>query len=167
TAAARAAKAGSERERDFLASVEGLYGAGDKHSRDLALLAEMEAMAKRYPGDDEVQLFLALALLGADEGKRDLPRFLRAAEIAKAVYRRNPKHPGAAHYWIHGMDDPQHAAGALEAAHALSKIAPDAGHSQHMTSHIFIALGRWQDVVDANIAALAVGNGELSAKAQP
>jgi len=167
TAEARAAKAGSARERDFLASVEGLYGEGEKKARDLQLLAAMEAMAKRYPQDDEVQLFLALALLGADEGKRDLPRFLRAAEISKAVYRRNPKHPGAAHYWIHGMDDPQHAAGALEAAHALSKIAPDAGHSQHMTSHIFIALGRWQDVVDANIAALAVGNRELSAKSQP
>src|SRR5207342_2861544 len=44
---------------------------------------------------------------------------------------------------------------------------PDAGHSQHMTSHIFIALGRWQDVVDANIAALKVGNDELSSKSQP
>jgi tetratricopeptide (TPR) repeat protein len=167
TPEARAAKAGSAREREFLATVEGLYGEGEKKARDLQLLAAMEAMAKRYPEDDEVQLFLALALLGADEGKRDLPRFLRAAEISKSVYRRNPKHPGAAHYWIHGMDDPQHAAGALEAAHALSKIAPDAGHSQHMTSHIFIALGRWQDVVDANIAALKVGNDELSAKSQP
>ena len=34
---------------------------------------------------------------------------------------RNPDHPGAAHYWIHGMDDPQHAAGALVAARALVK----------------------------------------------
>jgi tetratricopeptide (TPR) repeat protein len=167
TPAARAAKAGDARERGFLHAAETLYGDGDKHARDLALLAEMEAMAKRYPRDDEVQLFLALALLGADEGRRDLPRFLRAAEIAKAVYRHNPKHPGAAHYWIHGMDDPQHAAGALEAAHALSKIAPDAGHSQHMTSHIFIALGRWQDVVDANVAAIRVVNADLAGKQQP
>jgi tetratricopeptide (TPR) repeat protein len=166
-AQARAAKAGDARERGFLHAAETLYGDGDKHARDLALLADMEAMAKRYPRDDEVQLFLALALLGADEGRRDLPRFLRAAEIAKAVYRHNPKHPGAAHYWIHGMDDPQHAAGALEAAHALSKIAPDAGHSQHMTSHIFIALGRWQDVVDANVAAIRVVNADLAGKQQP
>jgi tetratricopeptide (TPR) repeat protein len=167
SAQARAAKAGSERERDFLHSAETLYGEGDKPSRDLALLAEMEAMAKKYPQDDEVQLFLALALLGADEGKRDVPRFLRAAEISKAVYRHNPKHPGAAHYWIHGMDDPQHAAGALEAANSLAKIAPDAGHSQHMVSHIFIALGRWQDVVDANVAAMRVVNADLAAKGQP
>ena len=167
SAEARARKAETARELDFLHSVETLYGDGDKQSRDLALLAEMEAMAARYPQDDEVQLFLALALLGADEGKRNLPRFLRAAEISKGVYARNPKHPGAAHYWIHGMDDPQHAAGALEAANALSKIAPDAGHSQHMVSHIFIALGRWQDVVDANVAAMRVVNADLVAKAQP
>jgi tetratricopeptide (TPR) repeat protein len=167
TAEARARKAATPRELDFLHPAETLYGAGDKQARDLALLAEMEAMAKRYPDDDEVQLFLALALLGADEGRRDLPRFLRAAEISKAVFAHNPKHPGAAHYWIHGMDDPQHAAGALEAANSLAKIAPDAGHSQHMVSHIFVALGRWQDVVDANIAAIRVVNADLAAKGQP
>ena len=166
-AAARAAKAGSARERDFLASAEILYGEGDKPARDLALLEALAAMAERYPADDEVQLFHALALLGANGGKRDLPRFLKAAEISEAVYRRNPKHPGAAHYWIHGRDDPQHAAGALEAAQALSKIAPDAGHSQHMTSHIFVALGRWQDVVDSNLAAMRVVNEQLAAKSQP
>jgi tetratricopeptide (TPR) repeat protein len=167
TADARGRKAQTPLELDFLHSVETLYGEGDKRSRDLALLAEMEDMARRYPQDDEVQLFLALALLGADEGKRNLPRFLRAAEISKAVFAHNPKHPGAAHYWIHGMDDPQHAAGALEAANALSKIAPDAGHSQHMVSHIYIALGRWQDVVAANVAALRVVNTDNAGKGMP
>jgi len=164
---ARARKAQTPLELDFLHSVETLYGEGDKPSRDLALLAEMEDMARRYPQDDEVQLFLALALLGADEGKRNLPRFLRAAEISKAVFAHNPKHPGAAHYWIHGMDDPQHAAGALEAANALSRIAPDAGHSQHMVSHIYIALGRWQDVVDANLAAERVVGADNTAQGLP
>ena len=164
---ARARKAQTPLELDFLHSVETLYGEGDKQTRDLALLAEMEDMARRYPQDDEVQLFLALALLGADKGKRNLPRFLRAAEISKAVYRHNPKHPGAAHSWIHGRDDPQHAAGALEAANSLSKIAPDAGHSQHMVSHIFIALGRWPDVINANIAAMRVVNAGLAEKKQP
>src|SRR5205085_653894 len=61
----------------------------------------------------------------------------------------------------------QHAAGALEAANSLAKIAPDAGHSQHMTSHIFIALGRWQDVVDANVAAERVVNADFTAKGLP
>jgi tetratricopeptide (TPR) repeat protein len=37
-------------------------------------------------------------------------------------------------------------------------MAPDAGHSQHMTSHIFVAVGMWDDVVRANEAAVEVQN---------
>jgi tetratricopeptide (TPR) repeat protein len=167
TPEARAAKAGTPVEREFLHLAEVLYGEGSKAERDLALLAATEAMAARHPDNDEAQLQLSLALLGANQGVRDLPRFLRAADVAKAVFRRNPKHPGAAHYWIHGMDDPVNAAGALEAARALSVIAPDAGHSLHMTSHIFIALGMWDDVVSSNVAALRVVNEQLARKDQP
>ena len=122
---------------------------------------------KAYPNDAEAQLFYSLALLGTCEGVRDVATYLKAAEIAKAVFVRNPQHPGAAHYWIHGMDDPQHAAGALEAARALSQIAPDAGHAQHMCSHIFMALGMWDDVVRANLAAMSVVNRQKAAAGKP
>ena len=46
----------------------------------------------------------------------------------------------------------------MRAARALALMAPDAGHSQHMTSHIFTALGMWDDVVSANEAAVQVQN---------
>ncbi|MEO6982783.1 MAG: tetratricopeptide repeat protein, partial [Edaphobacter sp.] len=75
--------------------------------------------------------------------------------------------PGAAHYWIHGMDDPAHAAGALVAARALSKIAPAAGHAQHMCSHIFIALGMWDAVVEANLKAVRVVDDQARAAGHP
>ena len=123
----------------------------------------MHAMPRRcrrwlrdYPDDNQAQLFHALALEGRSEGVRNVPDYLRAAEIAKRIFAKNPQNPGAAHYWIHGMDDPEHADGAIEAARALSKIAPDAGHAQHMTSHIFIALGLWDDLVKANEEAARV-----------
>ena len=54
---------------------------------------------------------------------------------------------------IHAVDDPAHAALGLDAARAYSRIAPDASHAQHMTAHIFIALGMWDDVIAANIRA--------------
>ena len=98
---------------------------------------------------------------------RDVPVYLQAAAIAKAAYERNPDHPGAAHYWIHGMDDPDHAAEALVAARSLSKIAPDAGHAQHMCSHIFMALGMWDDVVDANLNAMRVVDDQRRAAGRP
>ena len=167
TPQARAAKAGTAREKGFLAAVEKLYGEGSKQQRDQYFLAAMARLAKRYPRDDEVQLFHSLALLGVSQGERNVPNYLRAAAIAKRVFQHNPDHPGAAHYWIHGMDDPAHAAGARVAAAALSKIAPGAGHGQHMTAHIFIALGLWEDVVAANVSAMQVVANERRAKNLP
>jgi tetratricopeptide (TPR) repeat protein len=166
-AAARAAKAPTRREKDYLAIAELLYGDGAKPERDQRVEAAFAALAARYPQDDEAQLFHSLWLLALGQGQRQVGPFLRAAEIARAAYRRNPDHPGAAHYWIHGMDDPAHAQGALEAAGALSKIAPNAGHAQHMTAHIFMALGRWDDVVAANEKASRVVDAQFVAKGRP
>lgn len=156
TPEARAAKAGSERERAYLDAAEKLYGDGTLQQRDTAFLQAMEAIAKAWPDDDEAQLFLAQALLGVTRGERNVDNYLRAAAIARQVHARNPRHPGAAHYWIHGMDSPEHAAGALEAANALSTIAPAAGHAQHMVSHIYLALGMWDEVARANVQASRV-----------
>ncbi|HUX44122.1 MAG TPA: hypothetical protein VMV57_05160, partial [Terracidiphilus sp.] len=117
----RASRTADARERGFLSAVEILYSnVGTKRERDARYAAAMERLSEAYPKDDEVRLFYALALLGKSEGVRDVPTYLKAAAIAKEVFQRNPNHPGAAHYWIHGMDDPQHAAGALVAARALS-----------------------------------------------
>jgi len=51
---------------------------------------------------------------------------------------------------IHSFDDPVHAPLGLPAARAYSRIAPDAPHAQHMTTHIFVALGMWDEVVSQN-----------------
>jgi tetratricopeptide (TPR) repeat protein len=37
-------------------------------------------------------------------------------------------------------------------------VAPNAGHALHMTSHIFVALGLWDDVIAANERAMRVVN---------
>lgn len=167
TAQERAAKAKTEKEKAWLATIEIMYGEGSKPQRDQQLLAAMQRMSEQFPADDEVQLFYSLALLGVSQGDRNVPNFLKAAEIAKAVYSRNPDHPGAAHYWIHGLDDPEHAAGALVAANSLAKIAPTAGHAQHMTAHIFMALGMWDEVVQSNENAIRVVRDESLAQKLP
>ena len=75
---------------------------------------------------------------------------MRAAAIVEGVFRDNPNHPGAAHFLIHSYDDPIHAPLGLRAVRAYSGIAPDAAHAQHMTTHIFLALGMWDEVVSQN-----------------
>jgi tetratricopeptide (TPR) repeat protein len=168
TPEARAQRIADPRERAWFSTVEILYGGGgSKPERDARYAEAMQQLTRAYPKDDEAQLFYALALLGKSEGVRDVPTYLQAAAIAKAVFARNPDHPGAAHYWIHAMDDPQHAAGALVPARALSKIAPAAPHALHMCSHIFLALGMWDDVVKANLAASRVANQQAAARGRP
>lgn len=146
------------KEKALLEAVDILYGQGSKAERDRAYARAMERMAARFAQDHEVQLFYALALLGVQAGVRDIPAYMMVTAIAQSVFSANPQHPGAAHYLIHGVDDPDHAVLGLAAARALAKMAPDAGHSLHMTSHIFTALGMWDDVVQANEAAIKVSN---------
>jgi len=158
TPEARRAKAPTEREAGYLTAIDVLYGEGTKTERDLAYMAEMERLATRYPDDLEARAFHALAILGSTDGERDFATYMRAAAAAQPVFDAQPNHPGAVHYIIHSFDDPIHAPLGLEAARAYSEIAPDAGHAQHMTSHIFVALGMWDDVVAANIRARDVQN---------
>lgn len=158
TAEARLAKAPSDREKAYLATVEVLYGKGEKAAVDTLYAAEMEKLAAAYPDDLEAQTFYALALLGLSQGDRDVPTYMEAGTIALDAFNRNPDHPGAAHYTIHSFDDPTHAVLAMRAARAYSVIAPDAAHAQHMTTHIFLARGLWSDVVEQNLRAVAVVN---------
>jgi tetratricopeptide (TPR) repeat protein len=158
TADARRAKAQTEKEKDWLGAIERLYGAGDastslsagKLTRDLAYADAMKRMLDKYPADDEVRSFYALALLGTSHGGRDFSIYMRAAALVEQVYARNPQHPGAAHYLIHAYDDPVHAPLGQRYADAYSKIAPAASHALHMPSHIYFALGMWDEASAIN-----------------
>jgi tetratricopeptide (TPR) repeat protein len=149
----RAARAPTEREKGFLRAVDTLFASGEKAARDRAYADEMGRLHEAFPKDDEVTCFYALALLGTCEGERDVPVYEKAGALAEEVFARRPDHPGAAHYVIHSYDDPAHAKKALEAARAYSKIAPAAPHALHMPSHIYLALGMWDDVIAANEAS--------------
>ncbi len=160
----RLAAAPTQREKDYLATLEILYGDGDKLRRDLAYADAMRELHKTYPDDPEAATFYALALLGTAHEGRDFETYMRAAAVADDVFRDNDEHPGAAHYLIHSFDDPIHAPLGLRAARAYAKIAPGASHAQHMTSHIFVALGMWDEVVSANETAVAVADHRVERK---
>lgn len=163
TPEARRAKAGTRREQMFMDAIEALYGAGSKPRRDTLYSAAMERLATAFPDDDESQSFYALSLLGLNQGVRDVPTYLRAGAIAEGVLKRNEDHPGGAHYTIHAYDDPMNAPRGLHAARRYSKIAPAAPHAQHMTTHIFLAMGMWDDVVSQNIVAAGHDHGQWQA----
>ena len=167
TAQQRRAKAKTERERAYLDALELLYGDGDKPERDRRYAEAMRALHERFPDDVDAACFYALALMGTSHEGRHLPSYMRAAALMTEAFHAYPKHPGAAHYLIHAVDDPLHAPLGLAAARAYSKIAPAAAHAQHMTSHIFIALGMWDDVVKANETAKAIGDRMRASNGRP
>ena len=140
----------TERESDYLATLDVLFGEGDKESRDDLYAEAVGALAARYSGDLDAAAFHALALLGTAHEGRDFATYMRAAAIAEEVFDQNPRHPGAAHYLIHAYDDPVHAPLGLRPARIYAEIAPDASHALHMPSHIYVALGMWDEAAEMN-----------------
>lgn len=155
--ARRLERAGTERERLYLEATEALYFAdASKPRRDTLFLEALERLTVTYPADDEARAFTALWQMALSQGVRNVPAYMRAGAIAEEINRRNPGHPGALHYIIHAFDDPVHAPLGLHAARAYSVIAADADHAQHMTTHIFLALGMWEETVRQNVIAAGV-----------
>lgn len=164
TPEARAARAKTPREKAYLDAVEILFGAGEKDDRDQRYALAMEQLHAKYPDDVDATCFYALALLGTSNDGRDVPTYMRAAALMEEMFERNPQHPGAAHYLIHSVDDSVHAPLGLRAANAYAKIAPDSPHAQHMTSHIYLALGMWDETVAANERTIQLINDGMRAR---
>jgi tetratricopeptide (TPR) repeat protein len=153
---ARFVPAPTAREQGYLEAVRRLFGDGDKRARDRAYAERMAQLHAQFPDDDEAAAFYALALLSTiPTGERNLPVSLKAGEIALAILKKNPEHPGANHYALHAFDDGEHAARALQAAKTYARIAPASSHAQHMPSHVFLPLGMWDEAVASDEAAFA------------
>ena len=153
------------REKAFVEAVRLLYGPGDKLARDKAYSAAMEKLYRAYPDDLEAACFYSLSLLGTVRpGDKGYRRQALAGAIALDIYKKNPDHPGAAHFIIHAFDDPEHAIIALPAARRYAEIAPEAHHARHMPAHIFLQLGMWPEAAASNESAWAVSDAWVKRK---
>ena len=83
--------------------------------------------------------------------------------VLQSVLRRDPKHPGANHFYIHALEASPHPETALASAHVLETLVPGAGHLLHMPSHIYIRLGNYAQAVKANEAAASADRAYLRA----
>ena len=150
----------SQRERDFIDALAVLYADHDKTPHGVrmqAYLKAMEGLAARYPNDDEAQIFYGITLnAAASANDKTYANQLKGAAILEPIFKRQPRHPGVAHYLIHLYDTPALANKGLEAARLYAKIAPGASHAQHMPSHIFTRVGYWQESIDSNAVSRRV-----------
>ena len=144
----------TQRERDYVEAVASYYADfanKPERARQLARSQAFEALAARYPEDDEAQIFSALYIAGTQaQADQSYAAYLKAAATLEKQFTKYPDHPGVAHYLIHSYDAPPIAAKGLDAARRYANIAPDAPHALHMPSHIFTRVGAWEDSVTLN-----------------
>jgi tetratricopeptide (TPR) repeat protein len=165
---ARAVGFKTEREKGYVDALAVMYADYDKvdhRTRVVAYAKAMEALAQKYPDDDEAQIHYALALnTSASPADKTYSSQLKGAAILESIAVRQPLHPGIAHYLIHLYDYPPIASKGIEAARRYAKVAPDAPHALHMPSHIFTRVGYWNESISSNVASAgsAKKSGDLS-----
>src|SRR6188474_349585 len=156
-AKAKSIGARTQRERDYIDALLVFYADHDTvpHGKRVqAYLKAMEALAGRYPDDDEAQIDYAITLnVAASPNDKTYSNQLKGAAILEPIFKRQPHHPGVAHYLIHLYDAPALAEKGIGAAKRYSEIAPAAPHAQHMPSHIFTRVGYWKESIGSNTAA--------------
>ncbi|CAN5161690.1 hypothetical protein BH11PSE10_BH11PSE10_17030 [soil metagenome] len=144
----------TQRERDYIAAVAAYYADfanRPERARQASRAQAFEALAARYPDDDEAQIFAALYIAGTQsQADQTYASYLKAAGTLEKMFIKHPDHPGVAHYLIHSYDAPPIADKGLPAARRYAGIAPDAPHALHMPSHIFTRVGAWQDSIATN-----------------
>jgi hypothetical protein len=144
----------TQRERDYLGAVAAYYedfGKKTEGARQLARAKAYEALAGKYPDDDEAQIFYAVYLAATQlPSDQSYSAYRKAAGILEKQFVKHPNHPGVAHYLIHSYDAAPIAAQGVPAARRYAEIAPDAPHALHMPSHIFTRVGAWADSAATN-----------------
>jgi tetratricopeptide (TPR) repeat protein len=125
--------------------------------QERAYAAAMEKVAAALPDDlDAVTLYGdALFLLEPRRGTRDInsPNIKRLHGVLESVLARDIKHPGACHLYVHATESTVDPGRASACAEFLGDVVPGASHMNHMPSHTWNEIGRWNDGVRANIKA--------------
>jgi tetratricopeptide (TPR) repeat protein len=132
------------------------------HARYADAMAEL---ARTHPNDVDVQALAADALMNVSawalwDTKTGQPapgsRFVEATQLLDDVLATDAgrAHPGVLHLYLHAMEMSAHPEAALPAADLLRGLVPDAGHLQHMPSHIDVLCGDYRSSVVANQVAV-------------
>ena len=127
----------------------------DRAALDEAYAEAMDRLAERYPDDADIAVLAAESQMDLrpwdywTEDGRPQPGMAEALSRLERVLERNPRHPGACHFYIHAVEKiyPERA---VPCAERLAALMPGAGHLVHMPGHIYIRVGRYLEAVQAN-----------------
>ncbi|MEV5810754.1 hypothetical protein [Streptomyces mutabilis] len=126
----------------------------------------MRAVHRLAPDDLDVATLYADALMNLTPWQLWDLRTGRPAEGARTLEAKDVleralaadggrEHPGVLHLYIHLMEMSATPQAALTVADRLRGLVPDAGHLNHMPSHLEVLCGDYRRVVSDNTAAIA------------
>jgi tetratricopeptide (TPR) repeat protein len=127
----------------------------------------MAALAEAYPDDVDVQALAADALVNVTAWALWDTRTGEPAPGSRVVAAKRilddalateagRSHPAVLHLYVHTMEMSAAPQDALPAADLLRDLVPDAGHLQHMPSHIDVLCGNYRDSILSNQVAVRV-----------
>lgn len=131
----------------------------DRKPLDEAYAQAMGEAAKQFPEDDDIAALYAESLMDltpwAYWNAQGQPTQYTDAIVStlEKVLKRNPRHIGAAHYYIHAVEASNEPQRAEPYADQLAALAPGSGHLVHMPAHVYIRVGRYHDATLSNLAA--------------
>jgi len=159
-------KAAPPRDRALIEALAQRYSADPKAVRadlDAAYAKAMADVARRFPNDDTVQVLYAEAMMDTQPwdyweagGAKAKGNGQAIVDTLEKVLARNPRHPGAIHFYIHAVEASAHPEKALPYARHLGMEMPGAGHIVHMPAHIYYRVGLYRDSLATNQRAMAV-----------
>jgi len=156
----------TEKERAMIDALAVRYAedpAADREPLDKAYHEKARALAETYPDDIELQVLAAASYMNTtrwnywdDDGKPLNDGTLWLVEQIERALEMDPNHPGAIHYYIHGVEASDNLGRAVPHARNLPRTMPGAAHLVHMGAHILIQTGNYDEAADFNLDAAAV-----------
>ena len=133
------------------------FDASKRVEQDRAYADAMQKVAAQFPDDLEIATLYAdaLFLLEPRRGTRDVndPNVHRLHLVLEDILKRDVRHPGACHLYVHATESTVVPGRAEACAEFLGRSIPGASHINHMPSHTWNEVGRWGDSVRANLDA--------------
>ena len=152
---------GTQMEKDLIAAslprYPDDYMPAMKPELDQLFADAMRVVYEKYPDDLNVIAIYASAifLLEPRRGVREMddPDVIRLHAVLQDGLTQDIRHPGLCHLFIHATESTVRPDLAEPCAEHISTAIPGASHINHMPSHTWNEVGRWNDSVRANTVA--------------
>lgn len=159
------------REQAYIGALSKRYVANPPANRshlDSAYARAMKKVVEQYPADRDAASLYAEALMDLSpwnfwlkDGSAQ-PWTAEILALLEGVLKRDPKHVGANHFYIHAVEASQKAEAGMPSAKRLETLLPAAGHLVHMPAHIYIRTGRYHEGSLSNEASIKADQAYLN-----